>query len=47
MRTLLADDCGMTESAINIKATTTEQLGFTGRKEGIAAHAVTLLVAVD
>lgn len=29
---------------VNIKATTTEKLGFTGRKEGIAAHAVVLLV---
>lgn len=35
-------DCDM--SAINIKATTTEKLGFVGRKEGIACHAVVLLV---
>ncbi len=45
MRALLAADCDIDESVINIKATTTEQLGFTGRKEGIAAHAVVLLVA--
>ncbi|WP_428243738.1 2-C-methyl-D-erythritol 2,4-cyclodiphosphate synthase [Gynuella sp.] len=32
---------------INVKATTTEHLGYTGRKEGIAAHAVVLLVAAD
>jgi 2-C-methyl-D-erythritol 2,4-cyclodiphosphate synthase len=31
-------------SQINVKATTTEELGFTGRKEGIAAYAVVLLV---
>jgi len=29
---------------VNVKATTTEQLGFTGRKEGIATEAVVLLV---
>ena len=29
---------------VNIKATTTEELGFVGRREGIAAHAVVLLV---
>ncbi|HBN99767.1 MAG TPA: 2-C-methyl-D-erythritol 2,4-cyclodiphosphate synthase, partial [Alteromonas macleodii] len=28
---------------INVKATTTEKLGYTGRKEGIASHAVVLL----
>ncbi|MFB5663050.1 2-C-methyl-D-erythritol 2,4-cyclodiphosphate synthase [Alteribacillus sp. HJP-4] len=31
-------------SQINVKATTTEKLGFVGREEGIAAHAVVLLV---
>lgn len=43
MKTLLADDMAISESELNIKATTTEKLGFTGRKEGIAAHAVVLL----
>ncbi len=43
MKTLLASDMAVSEGEINIKATTTEKLGFTGRKEGIAAHAVVLL----
>ena len=44
MRALLADDLGVGIDAVSIKATTTETLGFTGRGEGIAAHAVCLLV---
>ncbi|MCW8109311.1 2-C-methyl-D-erythritol 2,4-cyclodiphosphate synthase [Alteromonas ponticola] len=47
MSELLAEDCCCPTSDINIKATTTEKLGFTGRKEGIAAHAVVLLKKVD
>lgn len=43
MRELLAEDMHIAIAAINIKATTTEKLGFTGREEGIAAHAVVLL----
>lgn len=43
MRKLLAVDLGARESQVNIKATTTEKLGFAGRSEGIAAHAVVLL----
>nr|VFJ45301.1 MAG: 2-C-methyl-D-erythritol 2,4-cyclodiphosphate synthase [Candidatus Kentron sp. DK]VFJ56909.1 MAG: 2-C-methyl-D-erythritol 2,4-cyclodiphosphate synthase [Candidatus Kentron sp. DK] len=39
----LASDLGTDSTRINIKATTTEQMGFTGRGEGIAAHAVVLL----
>ncbi|MFT7491732.1 MAG: 2-C-methyl-D-erythritol 2,4-cyclodiphosphate synthase [Pseudohongiellaceae bacterium] len=39
----VADDLKVDVDAINIKATTTEHLGFTGRKEGIAAYAVVLL----
>ena len=47
MREHLAVDCAVSVSAVNVKATTTETLGFTGRKEGIAAHAVALLIAAD
>ena len=43
MRAVLAEDCGADVDAVGIKATTTETLGFTGRCEGIAAHAVCLL----
>jgi len=39
----ISDDLCVQTSQINIKATTTEGMGFTGRKEGIAAHAVVLL----
>jgi 2-C-methyl-D-erythritol 2,4-cyclodiphosphate synthase len=39
----LAADLGIAASQVNVKATTTEKLGFAGREEGIAAHAVVLL----
>ena len=43
MRGNIASDCGIGTDAVNIKATTEEGLGFTGKAEGIAAHAVCLI----
>ena len=43
MREKLADVLGISADRINIKATTEEGLGFSGRQEGISAHAVALL----
>jgi len=40
----IAEACGVSEEQVNIKATTTEGLGFTGTREGMAAYAVVTII---
>jgi 2-C-methyl-D-erythritol 2,4-cyclodiphosphate synthase len=45
MREKIAAGCACSSDQVNVKATTTEELGFEGRGEGISAHVVVLLLA--
>ena len=45
MKQCIAADLQVADGQVNVKATTTEGMGFAGRREGIAAHAVVLLVS--
>jgi 2-C-methyl-D-erythritol 2,4-cyclodiphosphate synthase len=47
MRERLAEALGVAVTQVNVRATTTDQLGFAGRGEGLAAQAVALLSAVE
>ena len=47
MRRAIAETIGVPFERISVKATTTEKLGFAGREEGIAAHAVVLIEEIE
>lgn len=43
MKTAIANAAGIDESQVSVKATTTEEMGFVGREEGVDAHAIALI----
>lgn len=47
MRQILAEDLATDVNRVSVKATTTEKLGFEGRKEGISTHAVVLMEPIN
>jgi|SRR5882724_6418859 len=47
MQNVIATIAGITEKDVSVKATTTEQMGFVGREEGLMAYATVLLKKVD
>jgi 2-C-methyl-D-erythritol 2,4-cyclodiphosphate synthase len=47
MRTNIAEDLGIALDCVNVKATTTELLGFIGRREGLACQAIALLERIE
>ena len=47
MQKYIAEDCQVAAEQVNVKATTTENLGFTGRKEGIACQAAVLICSSE
>lgn len=47
MASHIASDCRIDVERVNVKATTTEELGFAGRREGISAHAVVLMQSTE
>lgn len=47
MRARIAEDMGVAADDVSVKATTTEKLGFVGRREGIEAHAVVMLLPLE
>lgn len=46
MKAAIAQGLGVDSNAVNVKATTTEKLGFVGREEGLACHCVVMMQAV-
>ncbi|MGB1091093.1 MAG: 2-C-methyl-D-erythritol 2,4-cyclodiphosphate synthase, partial [Oceanobacter sp.] len=47
MRASISSDLAVTIKDVNVKATTTEKLGYVGRKEGVAVHAVALVLPIE
>jgi len=46
MRKMIADQLGLREDQVSVKATTEEKLGFTGQEEGVSAYAIVLINSI-